>query len=185
MTNTITERDAYPASAPKDDAGQPIEPAPYFHDWDQTPHAIFPMTAMSAVTLGDMVLGGTHQVDGIGRAEQRGTPAVRLDLEYRVTRTMEVSARLILPVDHLLEIKRYFPEAGHRYAWVKLYEDQRAPATLIPDYGRAAQYCCDLKVNGLSDELNQHGYELSSVMCDRCVDSWETDYEVVRHHIAQ
>lgn len=185
MTDILTERDVLPATAPRDDLGKPIEPNPYFHDWDQTPHAIYTV-GIGHVELGDVILGGTHQVEGKGRAEQRGVPAVRLDLEYVVGQTMEGSARLILPIDHQLEVKRYYPEAMGRYhfAWVKLdNEDDAYPAGLIPDYGSNAQFCCAIKDAGVgSDELNPHGFDLSQVMCDGCVDSWATDHEVIRHN---
>lgn len=179
--NTPVERDAYPADAPRDDLGQPIAPAPYFHDWDQTPHAVFPLVGVGHVRLGDVVLGGTHQVDGIGRAEQRGTGAIRLDLRYLVGPTLEETARLILPIDHQLEVKRYFPDAQHRYAWIRLdAEDAAHEPTLVPDYGHRTSHCCALRRGGSGADLNPDGYELSRIMCDLCVGSWEADYEVVR-----
>lgn len=177
----LSERNPLPATLPRDDTGAPIEPAPYFHDWDDTPHAIFPTVGLGAVELGDVVLGGTHQVEGKGRAEQRGTAAVRLDLNYLVGQTMESSARLILPVDHQLEVKRYFPEAlgRFRYAWTKDVGGDR-PAALVPDYGSQVQLCCGFD-HGPNDDLNPHGFGAGSTMCNSCVDSWELDYEVVRH----
>jgi hypothetical protein len=168
-TEQLTDRDPYPTSAPRDDLGKPIAPEPYFHDWDDTPHAIFTV-GVGQVDLGDMVLGGTHQVEGKGRAEQRGVPAVRLDLEYRVTKTMEASARLILPVDHQLEIKRYFPNAGHRYAWLQLREGEHQ-ASLVPDFGDRTDLC----------DVNPQGYDTGVTVCDDCIDSWRIDYEVIRH----
>lgn len=73
--------------------------------WDPTPHTIRFMT-IEDVDLGDVVLG-THQVEGIGRAEQRGKAAIRLDLRYVAGPADEDSARLILPFGHELEVKRY------------------------------------------------------------------------------
>jgi len=73
--------------------------------WDTHPHEIR-FRPIEEVQLGDVVLG-THQVDGIGRSEQRGHPAIRLDLRYVAGPTEEESARLILPRGHELEVKRY------------------------------------------------------------------------------
>lgn len=140
-------------------SGVPVEPAPYFHEWDETPHAMFTI-AVTQVNLGDVVLGGTHQVDGFGRAEQRGTEAIRLDLNYLVGPSLESTARLILPVDQMLEVKRYYPD-GPRLAWVKEAPD---PAGLIRDYGSERSLC-----------------DHAETMCDSCVGEWETDYEVVRY----
>lgn len=177
---------------PIDDAGQPIEPNPHFDDWDVTPHAYFTV-GVGHVQLGDVVLGGTHQVEGFGRSEQRGTEARRFDLQYVVARSMEYSARLILPLDHLLEVKRYTPDivGKHRWAWVKLpagivrngEEDQVGEvvtykAGLVPDYGKHTASCCCKTHN---EPVNADGYEVASTMCDDCVESWETDHEVVRH----
>lgn len=75
-------------------------------DFDPTPHVIRYMR-VEDVDLGDMVLGSTHQVEGIGMSEQRGKPAIRLDLHYVVGPVGESSARLILPYGHELEVKRY------------------------------------------------------------------------------
>lgn len=181
MTSVI-ERDPLPKTAPRDDLGKPVEPAPYFHDWDPTPHAIYSLVGMGHVELGDVVLGGTHQVDGKGRAEQRGTAAVRLDLSYLAGQTMEQSARLILPLDHQIEVKRYYPDAGHAYAWISLLENDDFGPTIIPDYGSDTARCCGGGLKG--DELNPDGYEASQTMCDECADGWSIDYDVVRHHRA-
>lgn len=171
-------RDPHPAAAPRDDVGSLVAPAPQFHDWDRTPHGIFPLVGLGHIELGDVVLGGTHQVDGIGRAEQRGAAAVRLDLVYLVGPTMEQSARLILPVDHQLEVKRYFPDTpgGHRYAWIKLdSEDHDYPPSLIPDYGDDVDRCAH------NNAQNPDGYEAGTTLCDSCVESWDIDHEVIRH----
>lgn len=181
---TATNNTGLP-TAPLDDKGQPYEPAPYFHEWDPTPHAIYPNVNVSSVKLADVVLGGTHQVEGFGRAEQRGTEAIRLDLRYLVTGSMECTARLILPVDHSIEVKRYYPEAAGRYhfAWVKLdSEGETYPAGLVPDYGTDAAMCCP-RGSGQpkSDGLNPHGFEPWQTMCDHCADSWDIDHEVVRY----
>lgn len=188
VTSSVNPRQAYPADAPRDSSGKPVPPAPYFHEWDPSPHGIFPNVEVGNVRLGDVILGGTHQVEGIGRAEQRGAPALRFDLQYLVGPTMEATARLILPTDHQLEVKRYItgPDgrslADHRYAWIRLdSEDHPAEPTLIPDYGHRVTHCCALKKCGsAADDLNPDGYELSQVMCDLCVESWDVDYEVVR-----
>lgn len=176
---------------PIDELGQPVEPDPYFDEWDQTPHAHF-VVGVAHIRLGDVILG-THQIDGIGRANQRGTDAFRLDLEYVVSRSLETSARLVLPIDHQLRIKRYSPETPHRWAWVKMYpaivvnadgksETMTTPAALQPDYGSNSDRCgCGTSKGNPPVEVNEDGYEGSTTICDACVDSWEQDHEVVRH----
>lgn len=158
MTTNTTE-----IRLPRNDLGDAIEPVPYFHDWDETPHALF-QVGVAQVELGDVVLGGTHQVEGIGRAEQRGTPAIRFDLQLVVSASLEATARLILPLDHQLEIKRYYPELlgrGH-LAWIRDAGDT-TDARLVVDLRRETDSC-----------------DHATTMCDGCVDQWETDYEIVR-----
>lgn len=179
-TTTAWRPDApqHPPTAPKNDMGEYVAPEPHFDDWDQTPHGIF-IVGIDKVALGDVVFGGTHQVEGIGRANQRGSEAFRLDLNFVVAPSMEPSARAIIPIDQLVSIKRYFPTPGHGYAWTRLTdtaEQKQWPARLLPDYGSGTEFCCDRDQN----TVNQHGYDASATMCDVCVDSWELDYEVVR-----
>lgn len=155
---------------PLDDVGQLIEPEARFHDWDLTPHAIF-IVGAAHVKLGD-VLMGTHQVDGIGRANQRGAEAFRFDLDYVVAPSIEATARLIVPIDQQVEIKRYDPSAGgHLYARVQV---PGYPAGLVVDFGsNVAQCAC----NGGPDTD-----EPGSTMCDNCIDSWGIDHDIVRHN---
>lgn len=184
------------ALAPVDDRGKAIEPNPHFDTWDPTPHAYFNV-GIAQVTLADIVLGGTHQVDGIGRSEQRGFEARRLDLAYVAGPSMQDTARLVIPIDQLLEVKRYLPTPGHRLAYVKIrpeasgYRDAEGvhhaidnPASLIPDYGSDSARCGCLG-DGMgrgedAGDVNSDGYETGSTMCDSCAASWALDHVVVR-----
>lgn len=152
--------------------GQFVVPEPHFDQWDQTPHGYF-ILGVHSVRLGDVVLA-THQVDGIGQAEQRGTPARRFDLQYVVGASTQATARLILPLDHQLLVKRYLP-APHGWARVEVKESypQSVPAGLIPDYG--------LRVDLCETDVNIHGYEPSQTICEACAPSWGEDYTIVRH----
>lgn len=169
-----------PAQQPVASAtGELVAPEPFFDDWDPTPHGHF-FVASADVQLADVVLG-THQVDGIGVANQRGDEARRLDLAYVVGASVQPTARLILPLDQQLRVKRYLPApGGHDWAYVNLRETveldggRTLPAGLVPDYGHDVQRCCGV-------ELNPHGYETGQTMCDECADSWADDYVVVRH----
>lgn len=191
---SITTRDTLDRALPTDDEGKRIEPNPHFDDWDVTPHAYFHVGA-SKVMLADVVFGGTHQVEGIGRAEQRGAEAFRFDLQFVVSASIQPTARAIVPTDQTLEVKRYFP-GGPKLAWTKCHdgdvqhangqvEHATYPAGLVPDYGSDTSRCgCGgPEVPGilLTDEPNADGFEYASTMCDACVDSWELDHEVVRH----
>lgn len=156
--------------------GELIDPEPFFDDWDPTPHAHF-FVASIDVQLADVVFG-THQVEGIGQAEQRGAPARRLDLAYVVGPSAQPTARAILPLDQQLRVKRYLPApGGHDWAFVHLYElidgERRSPG-LVPDYGKDVQRCC-------GPEVNPHGYDDGATMCDSCAPSWALDHQVVRH----
>ncbi len=78
------------------------------HDWDPTPHEIVEGVEVQDIRLGDVIIGGAFQVEGIGKAEHRGKPAIRLDLDYLVGPAEVSSARLIIPVGlELYDVKRY------------------------------------------------------------------------------
>lgn len=143
-----------------------ITPNPHFDDWDMTPHAYL-YTRIDRVELGDLVLGGTHQVAAFGVAQQRGADARRLDLTYVAGSSAEETARLILPTDHRLEVKRYL--AGpHLWAYVLLDGAEDEGAALVPDFGFDALSC-------------NH----TDTMCDGCAGQWMTDHVVVRHDVEQ
>ena len=174
MVQMINTRAQSPAPVGSD--GTPVEPEPFFDDWDPTPHAHFIVDA-EGVKLGDVVFA-SHQVDGIGQAEQRGAPARRLDLAYVVGASTQPTARAILPLDQTLRVKRYLPApGGHDWAFVQLnerVEGKQYPAGLVPDYGHDVQRCC-------GPEENPHGYDEGATMCDECAPSWALDHQVVRH----
>lgn len=172
---------------PVDGRGNAVDPEPHFDRWDPTPHAYF-MLGVTQVRLSDVVLGGTHQVDGIGRADQRGAPAVRLDLTYVAASSEQPSARVILPTDQTIEVKRYTsPSLPHRWSYVRLNDESvdlsHARPGLVPDYGADTARCgCGTpdQPGFASDGLNADGYDYSSTMCDECAGSWALDHEVVR-----
>ena len=167
---------------PIDDAGGKIEPNPHFDKWDVTPHAFFHI-GVAHVQLGDVVLGGTHQVAGIGQANQRGMEARRLDLDYIVAPSMEASARIIIPIDQLLEIKRYNVNVPNTWAYVKCHDDAERtyPAGLVPDYGTRSDRCGCAEVDGKTQDFNEDGFDASETMCNDCASSWALDHTVVRH----
>lgn len=180
MTTTASNTDRF---VPINDIGERIEPNPHFDDWDHTPHAYF-LVGIGHVQLGDVVFGGTHQVAGIGQANQRGMEARRLDLDYLAAPSMEPTARAIIPIDQLLEIKRYAPNAPFTWAYTKCHDDgdRSFPAGLVPDYGKDTARCgCELHAD-VAPDVNEDGFDAAETMCNSCVGSWSLDHAVVRHN---
>ncbi len=159
---------------PTDGEGKLVAPEPMFDQWDETPHGYFFLNA-TAVQLADVLLG-THQVDGIGLANQRGVDARRFDLEYVVGPSAQPTARMIVPLDQQVRVKRYLGVGEPRWAWVEMKDDAwgglpaKPDASLVADHGAATELCCS---SGLEDD--------GTTMCNDCAESWAIDYKVVRH----